>query len=174
MSGACERNAATNASAPKPAAAALASKTAPAQAAPTQAATASAAGGHFGAPLSAAPAISAQEVLADPAKYDGKDIKISGLVSAACQRKGCWMTLGDGQPGQPSMRVTFKDYGFFVPKDCMGKIAVVEGHFKVTTLSVAQAQHYASEAPKASGAAPPQITAPQRSLSLLATGVDLL
>ncbi|MEL6846739.1 MAG: DUF4920 domain-containing protein, partial [Bacteroidota bacterium] len=43
------------------------------------------------------------------------DVKISGEVQAACQAKGCWMTLplADGS----NMRVKFKDYGFFVPKD---------------------------------------------------------
>ncbi|MEM6767781.1 MAG: DUF4920 domain-containing protein, partial [Bacteroidota bacterium] len=40
-------------------------------------------------------------------------LKLSGEVDACCQAKGCWMsmTLPDGK----SMRVTFKDYGFFVP-----------------------------------------------------------
>jgi hypothetical protein len=129
--------------------------------------------GHFGAALSAAPSVTAQAVLADPAKFDDKDIKLSGQVSAACQRKGCWMTVGTGEPGQPTVRVSFKDYGFFVPKDCMGKTATVEGHFKVTTMSVAEAQHYADDAAKA-GSAAVKITAPQRTLALVATGVDLL
>ncbi len=118
-------------------------------------------------------AISAQAVLADPARYDGKDIKVSGRVNAACQNRGCWMTLGNGEPGQPTMRVSFKDYGFFVPKDCVGKTALVEGRFKVTTMSVAEAQHYADDAAKV-GESPQKVTAPQRSLSLVATGVELL
>lgn len=127
----------------------------------------------FGAPLSAEPALSAQAVLADPKKYDGKDIKLTGQVSGVCQNKGCWMTIGTGEPGSASVRVQFKDYGFFVPRDCMGKTAVVEGHFKMTTLSVAEAQHYADDAARA-GAAPKKISAPQATLALLATGVELL
>lgn len=129
--------------------------------------------GHFGAALSAASALSAAVVLAEPKKYDDKDIKLQGQISGVCQNKGCWMTLGTGEPGQSTVRVTFKDYGFFVPKDCMGKNAVVEGRFKVTMLSVAQAQHYADDAAKA-GAPAQQITAPQPTLALVATGVDLL
>jgi hypothetical protein len=112
-------------------------------------------------------------VLSEPDKYDDKDVKLTGRVSAACQKKGCWMTIGSGEPGQPTVRVSFKDYGFFVPKDCMGKTAVVEGHFKVTTMSVAEAQHYANDAAKA-GASPEKVAAPQKSLSLVATGVELL
>jgi len=127
----------------------------------------------FGTPLSAAPALSAQTVLADPKKFDDKDIKLTGQVSGVCQSKGCWMTIGTGEPGATSVRVRFKDYGFFVPKDCMGKTAVVEGHFKMTTLSVAEAQHYADDAAKA-GATAKKVAAPQATLALMATGVELL
>lgn len=129
--------------------------------------------GTFGAPLSAAPAIPAATVMADPKKYDGKDVKLTGTVSAACAKKGCWMTLGGGEPGGKRLRVTFKDYGFFVPTDCTGKTATVEGHLKVTTLTVAQAQHYADDAAKA-GAPAKKITEPQHEVSLVATGVELL
>mgnify|MGYP002136505041 CR=1 FL=1 len=118
-------------------------------------------------------AVPAQTLLADPAKYDDKDIKLTGKVSAACQRKGCWMTVGTGEPGQPSVRISFKDYGFFVPTDSMGKTATVEGHFKLTTMSVAEAQHHADDAAKA-GTVAQKVTAPQRTLSLVATGVELL
>ena len=127
----------------------------------------------FGAPLSAKPALSAQAVLADPKKFDDKDIKLTGQVGGVCQAKGCWMTIGTGEPGAASVRVRFKDYAFFVPKDCMGKTAVVEGHFKLTTLSVAEAQHYADDAAK-EGATPKKIATPQSTLALMATGVELL
>jgi hypothetical protein len=160
-----------------------ASPAAPAQAvsaapiaAPAASPTAAAAGtkpGHFGAPLSAAPAIPAVAVLAEPAKYDDKDVKLTGTVSAACAKKGCWMTLGGDEPGAKKLRVTFKDYGFFVPTDSMGKTATVEGHLKVSTLSIAQAQHYADDAAKA-GAPPKKITEPQHEVALVATGVELL
>ena len=126
----------------------------------------------FGAPLSAQPAISAQTLLADPKKFDDKDIKLTGQVGGVCQSKGCWMTIGTGEPGAASVRVRFKDYAFFVPKDCLGKTAVVEGHFKLTTLSVAEAQHYESDAAKA-GATPKKIVAPQATFALMATGVEL-
>jgi len=112
-------------------------------------------------------------VLADPKKFDDQDIKLTGTVGGVCQQKGCWMTIGTGEPGAASVRVRFKDYGFFVPKDCLGKTAVVEGHFKLTTLSVAEAQHYADDAAKA-GATPKKVAAPQATLALMATGVELL
>jgi hypothetical protein len=156
-----------------PRAATAAPLIAPAAPAAPEKAPAAAAPARFGAPVSAGPALTAQNLLADPKKFDDQDIKLTGQVSGVCQNKGCWMTIGTGEPGAATVRVRFKDYGFFVPKDCMGKTAVVQGHFKMTTLSVAEAQHYADDAARA-GAAPARVSAPQASLSLMATGVELL
>lgn len=144
-----------------------------AQPAADTAAPAAAGTGKFGAALSAAPVVAVSAVMADAGKYDDKDVKVSGTVSAACQKKGCWMTIGTGEAGSQTVRVSFKDYGFFVPKDCLGKKAVVEGHFKVTTLSVAEAQHYAEDAVK-EGAPAKKVTEPQKTYALVATGVELM
>ncbi len=141
-------------------------------AAPATATAPAAAAGHFGGPLSSAPSVPASAVLSEPAKYDGKTVKVSGLVGGVCQHKGCWMTLGTGQPGEPTVRVSFKDYGFFVPTDCMGKQAVVEGQFAVKTMSVGEAQHYAEDAARP-GQKPQTVTAPQETLALVASGVEL-
>lgn len=146
----------------------------PAEAAPAVAAPAvAAASGKFGAPLSAAAPLTAQALLADPLKYNDKDIKVTGKVSGVCQKKGCWMTLTSGDPGAQSVRVSFKDYGFFVPKDCLGKSATVEGHFAAKTISAAEAQHFAEDAAK-EGTAARKVTAPEHTLALVATGVEIL
>ena len=39
-------------------------------------------------------------------------VKIEGQVTEVCQAKGCWMILVDGET---YARVTFENYGFFVP-----------------------------------------------------------
>lgn len=171
---ACNRPAPAAPTAPAPAPAA-APAPAPTAAAPTAAApTGVPTPNHFGAALSAAPAIDCQTVLSDAKKYDDKDIKLSGRVSGVCQSKGCWMKLTTNEPGAPSVRVSFKDYGFFVPRDSMGKTAVVEGRFKVKTLSVAEAQHFADDATKAGQAPAKKVTEPQQEYSIVATGVEML
>jgi hypothetical protein len=128
--------------------------------------------GSFGAPLSSAPATAVSAVLANPAKYDGQDVKLTGTVGGVCQKKGCWMTVGTGEPGKETVRVTFKDYGFFVPRNSLGKQAVVEGRFQVTTLSQKEAQHYAEDAAK-EGAPVQKVTEPQKALAMVATGVEI-
>ncbi len=142
-------------------------------AAPAEAKVTAPGPGKYGAALSGAEAIAAKAVIADPLKWNDKDIKLTGRVSGVCQKKGCWMTLTSGEPEAPSVRISFKDYGFFVPKDCMGKTATVEGHFVVKTIPVAEAQHYADDAAK-EGSPARKVTAPEHTLALVATGVEIL
>src|SRR5688572_31135707 len=56
---------------------------------------------------------------------DRLDMKIRGVVNEVCQKKGCWMImkLNNGD----DMRVTFKDYKIFVPKDLSGKEVILDG-----------------------------------------------
>ena len=46
---------------------------------------------------------------------DSAQVKLIGKADAVCQAKGCWMTMKT--PDGREMRVRFKDYAFFVPKD---------------------------------------------------------
>lgn len=97
-------------------------------------------------------------------------VKLSGTVSAACQTKGCWMTLTN--PGGDELRVTFKDYAFFVPKDCAGKTAIVDGIARIETTSVADLKEYAKD-DKKSKEEIDAITEPLNELVFEAKGVIL-
>lgn len=77
---------------------------------------------------------------------DSVMVKMEGIALTSCKMKGCWMTLA--APDSAEVRVTFKDYGFFVPKDLNGERVVVEGILKKETISVADQQHFAKDAGK--------------------------
>jgi len=72
-----------------------------------------------------------------------KNCKLSGTIDAVCQKKGCWMELKNASGA--NIRVTFKDYAFFMPKDASGKTAIVDGFGKVEVTSVADLQEYAKD-----------------------------
>jgi Domain of unknown function (DUF4920) len=127
-----------------------------------------AAAGKFGAPLGDSPKVALADLVKDAVSYSGKTVKTEGTVSAVCQGSGCWMTL---KSGAQSVRVTFKDYGFFVPIDSAGAIAAMEGVFTVRTIPEATAKHYAEETP---GGKPDAIKGDQKELSLVASGVELV
>jgi hypothetical protein len=97
-------------------------------------------------------------------------VKLEATVDAVCQKKGCWMDLKSAE-GE-TMRVTFKDYSFFVPKDAAGKTAIVEGVAKIEETSVADLKEYAKDAGK-TAAEIDAITTPKQELVFEASGVIL-
>jgi hypothetical protein len=97
-------------------------------------------------------------------------VKIYAPVEAVCQKKGCWMDLKTAE-GEP-VRVTFKDYAFFVPKDAAGKEAIVDGFARIEETSVADLKEYAKDAGKSKEEIA-AIKEPQKELVFEASGVIL-
>lgn len=87
------------------------------------------------------------DVLAQPEQYSKNAVVTEGVVQAVCERKGCWMQLTAGAE-KPGVRVTFKDYAFFVPTDSKGLEARVEGQVQLKTLSKKEADHLEEEGAK--------------------------
>jgi hypothetical protein len=121
-----------------------------------------------GEKLSGAATTDLSKVLASPGDFEGKTVTVEAKIRKACEKKGCWMELAGTDKG-PGVRVTFKDYGFFVPLDSAGSTAKVEGLVKVAELSDARAKHYEAE-----GASVPKgKDGKYREVQLVATGVEL-
>jgi hypothetical protein len=101
-------------------------------------------------------------------KFEGK---ITGKVVDVCQEKGCWMKLEkpDGSP----MMVRFKNYGFFMPKNILGKEVVLDGDASMKDVSVKQLQHYAKDAGKSEEEIK-KIKEPKKELQFMAKGVLVL
>ncbi|MDP4687235.1 MAG: DUF4920 domain-containing protein [Salibacteraceae bacterium] len=122
---------------------------------------------HFGAEINEDGAIDVAMISEKMAGVDSANLKISGTINEVCQAKGCWMTINNGEE---AMRVTFRDYGFFVPKDASGLEVVAEGTVYMDTTSVADLQHYAQDAGKTDEEIA-MITEPEVSLTFVADGV---
>jgi len=93
---------------------------------------------------------------------------VEAEILECCRKKGCWMKvdMGDGR----SMRVSFKDYGFFVPLNADGRIATMKGVATIDTVDVAMLRHFAEDAGKSKEEIA-AITEPEFELSFEATGV---
>lgn len=124
--------------------------------------------GTFGAEITDEGAIPVANLLAEMGEQDSVEVKLMGTVNEVCQMKGCWMTmdLGNGE----DMMVKFKDYEFFVPMDCAGKEAVMQGYAKRTIVPVEELQHYAQDAGKSEEEIA-AITEPEEQITFLAEGV---
>ena len=120
--------------------------------------------------LTGAPVVTLAELMKHPGQYSGKTVAIDATVRRACEKKGCWMELSAKQADKgPGVRVTFKDYKFFVPLDSAGRKAKVEGVVKLAQLSEETAKHYEGE-----GATVPRGADGKASeVQLEATGVEL-
>ena len=94
----------------------------------------------------------------------------SAPITSICQKKGCWMELDLGN-GENAL-VRFEDYGFFVPMNAVGELAILEGAMTIDTLSVEWLKHQASDAGK-SDSLIASITDYEISYSILASGVAL-
>jgi hypothetical protein len=82
------------------------------------------------------------DVVADAGKFVDRDVIVSARIGQVCRKKGCFFIARDGDV---VVRVTFKDYGFFIPTDAGGKRAVFVGVLKRETVSGEQADHYAAD-----------------------------
>ena len=94
--------------------------------------------------------------------------KVNATILSSCPKKGCWMQV---QIETDTVLVTFKDYGFFVPKKGLeNKKAVLEGYVKQDTISVKMLRHYAEDAGKSKSEIE-QILNPEFKLSFIANGL---
>ncbi|WP_247233726.1 DUF4920 domain-containing protein [Telluribacter sp. SYSU D00476] len=123
---------------------------------------------HFGKKISDKGAVTAAALPEKMGTKDALKTKVTGTVESVCQAKGCWMKvkMDNGE----TMRVTFKDYGFFVPKDIAGKTVVFEGEAKKNVTPVSELRHYAEDAGKSKEEIA-KITEPKHELAFVADGV---
>lgn len=109
-------------------------------------------------------------------KYDGMAVadttkaKFTAVVKEVCQAKGCWMKVE--LDGDREAMVRFKDYGFFMPKDIVGKEVIVNGNAFVEEMSVADQKHYAEDSGKSKDEIA-KITEPKKTFGFEADGVLL-
>jgi hypothetical protein len=138
---------------------------------PTPSVAAAAPRKTFGAPLGQSPRAELVEVLKAPAKFSDKSVLVEGNVRAACSRKGCWMELAQSADASaPGCRVTFKDYGFFVPTDAAGSQARVEARVETKLIKPSMVAHLEEEGAKF---AQKEEDGSAREVRLVATGVEM-
>jgi hypothetical protein len=126
---------------------------------------------RFGEPIASGAAIALGEVLAKPDDFASHTVTVEAKVRRNCTRRGCWMELAQTlDPALPGCRVTFKDYGFFVPLDSAGSTAKVQGTVEVTRVTPEEVAHLESEGARFASKQPDGTA---REVRLVASGVEL-
>ncbi|NNK11957.1 MAG: DUF4920 domain-containing protein [Flavobacteriaceae bacterium] len=110
------------------------------------------------------------EAITQLKESDSLSTTFSAEVTEVCQMKGCWMKVSLN--GDEEVHVTFKDYGFFVPKDIAGRKVVIHGKAFKEQMSVEDQKHYAKDG-GATEEEIDQITSDKTSYRFIADGVRL-
>ena len=101
---------------------------------------------NYGKPFAVVNPIPLPELPKVASKKLGTKVQVIGPVHKVCTKKGCWMSLKDGDA---RMRIKFKDYAFFMPTSlASGTIVVVKGILERVQLSEAQIAHLEKEGAK--------------------------
>lgn len=160
--------------APAAAATTAQSAAAPAGTAPTANAAAVAAGKSYGAGVKLGESTAMADILKDPAAFQGKTVRIEGMISDVCPKRGCWMELAGDVPGQ-KMRFKVDDGDMVFPLEAKGQYAVAEGVVAVNELSLEASREYAEYQAKEYGKPydPASITTPTRIVRLDGVGAVL-
>ncbi|MCW9706343.1 DUF4920 domain-containing protein [Fodinibius salsisoli] len=110
--------------------------------------------------------VSLDELISADSTFNEQAITTEGVISQVCKKKGCFFILNKEGTDRHA-RITFKDYGFFIPTNTAGSKVKLNGIFQVKELSEEKAKHYAKD----SGDDPDKIKGPQKEYSVVATSV---
>lgn len=97
----------------------------------------------FGKPMDLSVAmVTLEDIATDGDRYVDKTVRVATRVSRVCRKKGCFFIAREGSN---VVRVSFKDYGFFVPTDISGKRVMLVGEVEVRDLTPDEARHIAED-----------------------------
>jgi len=86
--------------------------------------------------------LSLVELINNGEKYQDQEVLVATRIAKVCQKKGCFFIATEGAA---TARISFKDYGFFIPTDAGSKDVLLLGIFSRTNVSEEEAEHFASD-----------------------------
>ena len=83
----------------------------------------------YGQRLTVKRATAIKSITADPEKYVGKKVLVSGKVARVCKGRGCWVEVAN--PDGDSIICKSLDESVTVPTDCEGRFIQVQGKVRI-------------------------------------------
>lgn len=121
---------------------------------------------QYGAAISEGTPISLASAIEKLESQSSAIVLVSAKVGSVCEKKGCWMAL---TTADNEMRVTFKDYGFFVPFNIVGKTVTVEGKLEKIQMSLEESKHMVKDG----GGNPDDVSEAISEYRMVASGVQV-
>lgn len=115
----------------------------------------------YGPGLTGADAVSIAAVLEDPKAYEGKLVRVEGLVVDVCTKRGHWLDVAGDKPGT-KIRVNAAEGSIVFAATSIGKQAVAEGVVSVRNLDLEESRKWAEHMAEHSGKEfdPAEVTEP--------------
>ena len=88
------------------------------------------------------PKLSMQDLVTNSPAHLTKGFQVEARIARVCQKKGCFFIA---QQDQHILRVSFRDYGFFIPTDSNGKTVTLAGELVQKELSLEQVAHFKAD-----------------------------
>lgn len=85
------------------------------------------------------PTLTMKQLASQSEEHLGEAFQTKTRIAKVCQKKGCFFIAQDKEH---ILRVSFRDYGFFIPTDSSGKVVTLSGELLKKTLSPEQAEHF--------------------------------
>ncbi|MEJ7597275.1 MAG: DUF4920 domain-containing protein [Kofleriaceae bacterium] len=144
---------------------------APTATTPTAATPVQPTGQTLGAGVKLQESVSIDALLADPMKHAGKTVRVEGMITDVCPKRGCWMNLAGGEAGQ-KLKFKVVDGDMVFPMESKGKWAVAEGVVAARELTIEETREQAEYEAKEYGIKydPASITKPKISVRIDGTG----
>lgn len=103
----------------------------------------------YGAGVEDVETVSISSIAADPEAFNGKTVRVEGMVTDVCAKRGCWMELAGDSAGEKA-RFKVNDGEMVFPMSAKGKLAVAQGTVITQKLSLEDTRaleaHFAKEA----------------------------
>lgn len=122
-----------------------------------------------GAPITVKKAVDIAALARRPAKFEGKTVRLEGVVKEVCQGRGCWVEVVG--PKGASFMARSLDHSIVLPKDCKGRRIVVEG--VVTAMKAAETPEEHAAHAEAEAAEPAGHACPVTEWVVATTGAEL-
>ncbi|MHC4820542.1 MAG: DUF4920 domain-containing protein [Planctomycetota bacterium] len=107
------------------------------------------AGTVYGEPIGEAPLVTLTDLVADPDKFEGQRVRVSGMVTDVCAKRGCWMNIG-AEEGPEQVQFKVVDGVIVIPMKAKGGWTEAEGTVKKLAYTLEQTikfmEHKAEEA----------------------------
>lgn len=82
-------------------------------------------------------AVAIDALLANPDDFVGDKVRVDGVITAVCKKRGCWMQVTDAESGN-GVRIKVEDGVIVFPYESMGREASAEGVFEAIKLTPEQ------------------------------------